>query len=85
MNTRIATSFVVYALWILVTLLGAKILLGGEEVPLDEMVKNGIGWQFLAAIALLAGFIYARNWRDLAFGPAHSVVRVIWFRPSGSR
>jgi membrane protease YdiL (CAAX protease family) len=79
MNTRITTSLVVYALWILVTLLGAKILLGGAEVPLDEMVKNGIGWQFLGAIALLVGFIYARKWRDLAFAPAHSVVRVMWF------
>ena len=79
MNTRIGISLVVYALWIVVTLLGAKLLLGGQEVPLDEMVKNGIGWQFLAAIVLLAGFIVACKWRDLAFGPPHSVVRVMWF------
>jgi len=54
-------------------------LLGGEEAPLDEMVKNGIGWQFVAAIVLLVAFIVARKWNDLAFGPPHSVLRVMWF------
>ncbi|MEO3388921.1 CPBP family intramembrane glutamic endopeptidase [Mesorhizobium sp. CAU 1741] len=79
MNTRIIISLIVYALWIVVTLLGAKILLGGAEVPLDEMVKNGIGWQFVAAIVLLVAFILARKWNDLAFGPPHSVLKVMWF------
>jgi len=60
-------------------LLGAKVLLGGEEAPLDEMVKNGIGWQFVAAIVLLVAFIVARKWNDLAFGPPRSVLRVMWF------
>jgi uncharacterized membrane protein YhaH (DUF805 family) len=66
-------------LWIVVTLLGAKLLLGGEQVSLDEMVKNGIGWQFVAAVALLVAVIYARKWHDLAFSRAHSVVRVMGF------
>jgi len=79
MNTRITTSLVVYALWIVITLLGAKVLQGGEEVPLDEMVKNGIGWQFVAAIVLLVAFIVARKWNDLAFGSPNSVLKVMWF------
>lgn len=79
MNTRIAISLVVYCLWIVVTLLGAKLLLGGEQVPLDEMVKNGIGWQFVAAAAVLVAAIFACKWNDLAFRPPHSIVRVIWF------
>jgi len=66
-------------LWIAVTLLGAKLLLGGEQVPLDEMVKNGIGWQFVSAVVLLMAVINARKWNDLAFSPPHSVVRVMWF------
>jgi membrane protease YdiL (CAAX protease family) len=41
--------------------------------------RTDLGWQFLGAIVLLVGFIYARQWRDLAFAPAHSVVRVMWF------
>lgn len=79
MNTRIVTSLVVYALWMVITLLGAKLLLGGEQVPLDEMVKNGIGWQFVAAVAFLVGVIYARKWDDLGFTRPHAVVRVMWF------
>jgi CAAX protease family protein len=78
-NTRIAISIAVYGLWIVVTLLGAKLLLGGEQVPLDEMVKNGIGWQFVAAVVLLAVAIYVFKWHDLHFNRAHSVVRVMWF------
>ena len=79
MHTRIATSLIFYVLWIVVTLLGAKLLLGGKEAPLEESVKDGIGWQFVAAIALLAAFILARKWNDLAFAKPHSVARVMWF------
>ena len=79
LNTRITTSLIVYGLWIAVTLLGAKLLLGGEELPLDELLKNGIGWQFITAVVLLLTVIYACKWNDMGFNPPRSVIRVMWF------
>lgn len=66
-------------MWICITLLGAALLRGGEEAPLVEMVKNGIGWQFIAAVAFLVVVIYLHKWHDIGFRRPHSVVRVMWF------
>lgn len=79
MSKRLSISLVVYVLWIVITLLGAKWLLGGEEAALAELVKNGPGWQFLGAVALLLAAIAAFKWRDLKFVPPHSLVKVMWF------
>ncbi|MXO59234.1 CPBP family intramembrane metalloprotease [Altererythrobacter salegens] len=79
MNARLVRSLGVYVLWILVTLYGAKFLLGGEEAALDELVKNGVGWQFVAAIVVLLGAIAGFRWRDMKFGAPHSLVKVMWF------
>ena len=72
-------TLAVYFLWILVTLVGAKWLLGGEEAGLDELVKNGIGWQFVAAVGLLLIAITVFKWRDMRFGAPHSLLKVMWF------
>ncbi|MCB2080102.1 MAG: CPBP family intramembrane metalloprotease [Novosphingobium sp.] len=79
MNRRLSISLVVYVLWIAITLLGAKWLLGGEEAPLAELVKNGPGWQFAGAVALLLAAIAAFRWHDLKFVAPHSLVKVMWF------
>lgn len=79
MNKRLRISLVVYVLWVVITLAGAKWLLGGEEAGLDELVKNGIGWQFVGAVALLFAAIAAFKWRDLRFGAPHSLLKVMWF------
>ncbi len=79
MNKRFWISMVVYVLWVIITLTGAKWLLGGEEAGLDELVKNGIGWQFVGAIVLLLAAIAAFKWRDMRFGKPHSLLKVMWF------
>lgn len=79
MNKRLSISLVVYLLWIAITLLGAKWLLGGQEAELSELVKNGPGWQFVGASALLIAAIAAFKWRDLKFTSPHSLVKVMWF------
>ncbi|WP_116652815.1 CPBP family intramembrane glutamic endopeptidase [Pelagibacterium sediminicola] len=79
MNARLAVSFALYALWIAVTLLGATVLSDGKQAPLDEMVKNGIAWQFLAAIVLLIIFIIGNRWTDLGFNAPHALFRTLWF------
>ncbi|MBC45147.1 MAG: hypothetical protein CMO08_05020 [Thalassospira sp.] len=79
MNTRLSISIGVYIVWVLITLLGAKWLLGGEEAALIELVKNGIGWQFVGGVALLVAAIFVFKWQDLQFSLPHSVGRVMWF------
>lgn len=79
MNRRLWISLVVYVLWIIITLAGAKWLLGGEEAGLNELVKNGVGWQFVGAVALLFAAIAAFKWRDMKFGAPHSLLKVMWF------
>ncbi len=79
MNKRLKSALLVYVLWVIVTLLGAKLLLGGEEARLEELVKNGIGWQFVAAVVLLFISNFAFKWRDLRFGKPHSILKVMWF------
>ncbi|MCJ1959889.1 CPBP family intramembrane glutamic endopeptidase [Novosphingobium mangrovi (ex Hu et al. 2023)] len=78
MKMRLVQSLGVYALWVLVTLLGAKWLLGGEEAGLEELVKNGIGWQFVGASALLLAAIAFFRWNDLKFTAPHAVFAVMW-------
>jgi len=79
MTKRLGIALAVYALWIVVTLYGGKWMLGGKEGALDELVKNGVGWHFVAACALLLAALYMFKWRDMKFGAPHSLVRVMWF------
>lgn len=79
MNKRLWIAVVVYVLWVIITLAGARWLLGGEEAELVELVKNGIGWQFVGAVALLFAAIVAFKWRDMGFGAPHSLLKVMWF------
>ena len=79
LNKRLSISLVIYVLWIAITLLGAKWLLGGEEAALQELVKNGPGWQFVGAVALLLAAIAIFKWRDLKFTAPHSLMKVMWF------
>lgn len=79
MNKRLWIALVVYVLWVVITLAGASWMLGGEEAGLDELVKNGIGWQFVGAVALLFAAIAAFKWRDMRFGTPHSLLKVMWF------
>lgn len=79
MNSRLIIALAVYILWVAVTLLGAKLLLGGQEAELEALVKNGIGWQFVAAVALLFIVIFVFKWRDLKFSRPHSLLKVMWF------
>ncbi len=79
MNARLVQSLVVYVVWVAVTLLGAKWLLGGEQAGLDELVKNGIGWQFVGAVAVLFAAIAMFKWRDMKFVAPHSLLKVMWF------
>lgn len=79
MNKRLWTALVVYVGWILVTLYGAKWLHGGEKVALNELVKNGVGWQFAAAVVALFAAIALFKWRDMHCGAPHSLLKVMWF------
>jgi len=79
MNTRVVTALAVFVVWVLVTLFGGKIMLGGEEGALSEMVKNGINWTFVVAIAVLLIPIAIFKWRDMHFTTPHSIISTMWF------
>lgn len=76
---RLALAFATYVGWIVVTMEGAALVQPRAKSLLD-VVAGGPGWQFLAAIALLAGVILACRWRDLGIampGDAQSW-RLLW-------
>lgn len=75
---RITISLVIYLLWIGITMLGARLLVQGEST-LDELVSRGIGWQFVAAVAMLFAAIAVFRWQDMHFNRPHSLLRVMWF------
>ncbi|MCK0154820.1 CPBP family intramembrane metalloprotease [Alcanivorax sp. S6407] len=75
---RIGISLGIYLVWIAITMLGARFLVGGES-SLDELVSRGIGWHFVAAVALLFAAIVIFRWHDLNFRRPHSLLRVMWF------
>lgn len=77
--SRLWISLVVLVIWGAATLFGAQFMAGGEEVQLDELVKEGIGWQFVAAIAVLLIAIAIFKWKDIGFNSPHSVFRIMWF------
>ena len=79
MSNRLWAALVVYVLWVAITLFGAKWILGGREAPLEELVTNGIGWQFVGAIALLFVAIAVFRWRDVKFVSPRSLLEVMWF------
>ena len=78
-SNRFWISIAVLLLWGAATMFGAQILGGGEEISLDELVRQGVGWQFVAAIAILLAAIAIFRWRDIGFVRPHSLFRVMWF------
>lgn len=78
-HNRLLVSIVVLMLWAAATMFGAQVLAGGEEISLDSLVQRGIGWQFVAAIAILLGAIALFRWRDIGFTAPHDLFRILWF------
>ncbi len=65
--------------WTAITVFGARLIYSGE-VSLDEIVKNGIAWQLVAAVVLLVAVIVMRKWRDLGLqGPLPGTLKLLWF------
>jgi len=76
---RVWASLGVYAIWIAITLFGARLATGGAEANLSDLVKHGIAWHFVAACVLLIGAIVLFRWNDLRFVRPQFVLRSIWF------
>lgn len=78
-SNRLWISIFILLLWGAATMFGAQVLGGGEEISLNDLVQRGIGWQFVAAIAILLAAIAIFRWKDIGFETPHSLVRVLWF------
>ncbi len=76
---RFWISLIVLLAWGAATMFGAQWLAGGQETSLDDLVQQGIGWQFVAAIAILLIAIAIFRWKDIGFVEPHSLLRVMWF------
>lgn len=77
-NKRITISLLIYILWIIITMFGARLIAGGE-VALNDLVSKGIGWHFAIAIGLLLVSILVFKWNDMHFNRPHALIRVMWF------
>jgi hypothetical protein len=78
-STRFCISLAVLLLWGATTMFGAQLLAGGEEISLNDLVQQGIGWQFVGAIVILLAVIFAFRWKDIGFNKPHSLLHVLWF------
>jgi uncharacterized protein len=78
---RLSLAMLTLVAWILVTLLGGMLLRAGAGAAPMETVATDIGWNYLAAILVLAAATSAGRWRDLKFGPPcpPRSIRVLWF------
>lgn len=76
--SRISISLAIYLIWIVITLVGARPIVG-DDATLDELVTNGIGWHFLGAVVLLLAARILFRWNDLGFNRPHSLLCVMWF------
>ncbi len=77
-TSRISLSLMIYLVWIVITLAGARLIVG-NNATLDELVTGGIGWHFLGAVVLLLAARILFRWNDLGFNRPHSLLRVMWF------
>jgi membrane protease YdiL (CAAX protease family) len=69
MNPRLAGSLALFGVWVLITVLGGQVLTGGHGT-LTDAVKNGPGWHFAGAAALLLAAVAWQRWRDVGLAQA---------------
>lgn len=79
-NFRLLATFVVYAIWAAITILGGLWMTGGKEQALIEGLTRGPLWNVVAAFVFLMIVIKAFGWRDLKFvAPTPmSSLKIMW-------
>lgn len=79
-NSRLLVSFVVYAVWAAITLLGGLWMTGGKEQALIEGLSKGPLWNVIAAFVFLLIVIKTFGWRDLKFVAPKpmSSLKIMW-------
>lgn len=72
-------ALAVVAVWLAITIGGGD-LQGGGHTELDELVKRGVLWALVAALAFLAVMKSCLRWPDLGFEPANlpAALRLMW-------
>jgi membrane protease YdiL (CAAX protease family) len=63
-DKRMIMAGLTYLVWTIITVYGARLAVS-KPSDLSQLVQNGFGWQFFAAIAFLAVVSLANGWRDL--------------------
>jgi membrane protease YdiL (CAAX protease family) len=64
MNRRVALTLAAFVLWTLVTVLGARLVSGGESSLLDT-VDSGIGWAWAMAGGFILLVVLSQGWTDV--------------------
>ncbi|MCZ8314561.1 CPBP family intramembrane glutamic endopeptidase [Phreatobacter sp.] len=78
-SRRLPLAFAVFALWIIVTVYGAR-LIYGTGVSLLDLVRHGVALNILAAAGLTVLACLVFGWRDMAAGPPRpGSLRLLWF------
>lgn len=80
-NSRLAISFIVYAVWAAITIGGGIWLNEGEKQSLIEGISKGPLWNVVAAFLFLVAVIAVAGWRDLKFEAPKpwGSLRIMWF------
>ena len=78
---RLPIALATWVGWVLLTLFGMRWASDGSPKPLLDTVSQGVSWNLVMALALLAMVSWRMNWRDLLFVPPRPLgnLRLLWF------
>jgi uncharacterized protein len=78
---RLPFAILTLVAWTLATFLGGGLLRSWADGPRQEAVLAGLGWNYVAAIAVLALASFILRWQDLRFVPPKPPrsVWILWF------
>lgn len=62
-SSRITIALVTFAVWVAITVLGARVLQGGEA-DLGDLVSHGFAWQIIAAAAFVLAVTLWKGWAN---------------------
>lgn len=81
-NTSLIYTLILFVVWTTVTLYGAILLTGGEEVSLDALVGNQFATQLFLAALLVLGYSFLRKIvREVGFKKGSGIKGWIFFYP----
>jgi uncharacterized protein len=79
-QNRLPVAFAAYVGWVLITVVGGRLMNGGAEATLMDTIGKGVSWNILAAIIFLLVLTRFVNWHDFKFVKPQpwSSLKLLW-------